>query len=305
VTWLLRALAARPSHKNTAGVIVNNHVLTPSQLRVQIDALGRSFEFIHHDDLSQRCLGRRGRPYCLMTFDDGKRSHATEIAPELERLGVPAVFYLPTRFIRNQEILWFDRYAALRKAVRTLPADLDPCLVKHLPFSTLMVRIDQECARHGVSVDVDSDDIRPMTWSDARRLSQKGFTVGAHGERHAILTLEPEAVAFEEIRRSIGEVTTELQRPCVSFAFPNGNHTTRLARHARRCGAVTVMTATPRWTTARDVLWCLPRVQLFGGFSRPRIELKLAMAAGGWLRNPDGSTRGTRAQRAVASHSSV
>ena len=43
-------------------------------------------------------------------------SNATETAPELTRLGVPAVFYVVTSFLSNGDPLWFDRYGALRRA---------------------------------------------------------------------------------------------------------------------------------------------------------------------------------------------
>src|SRR5712691_4332770 len=97
------------THKR-GGVIINEHTLTAAQTRLHVEVLSRWFDFIHHDALPERMVRPRSRPFCLMSFDDGKRSNATEAAPELERLGVPAVFYLPTRFITNErEALWFDR----------------------------------------------------------------------------------------------------------------------------------------------------------------------------------------------------
>src|SRR5919198_910154 len=107
------------------GVIINEHTPSRAELRRHVEMLGQSFTFIHHDDLPERISRPHGRPFCLLTFDDGKRSNATEVAPELERLGVPAVFYVPTRFLTDGFPLWFDRSDAIRRALGYTPPGLD------------------------------------------------------------------------------------------------------------------------------------------------------------------------------------
>src|SRR5438445_12812909 len=100
-TFLL-ALARRLKQ---GGVIINEHTLTKAQTCFHLQVLGRWFEFIRLEDLPNRLVGpaRRARqkPFCLMTFDDGKRSNFSETAPELERLRVPAVFYVATEPLTN------------------------------------------------------------------------------------------------------------------------------------------------------------------------------------------------------------
>src|SRR6266542_1896036 len=96
-------LAARQNRKPIkAGVIINEHTLTALQTHRHVNVLGRWFDFIHHDQLLDRIQRPRARPFCLLTFDDGKQSGYTETAPELERLGVPAVFYVTTRFLSER-----------------------------------------------------------------------------------------------------------------------------------------------------------------------------------------------------------
>src|SRR6185503_7152710 len=137
---------------------------------------------------------------------------------------------------------------------------------------------------------MESADVRPMSWEDARSLSRRGFGIGAHGLTHAILTREIREKACAEIELSLAKVSSELGAPCDTFAFPNGNYSPELAQHAMDCGARTVMTTEPMWTERGCPLWRLPRIQLFGEFDRTRIELKLALAAmRGILPNPDGS----------------
>jgi peptidoglycan/xylan/chitin deacetylase (PgdA/CDA1 family) len=131
-----------------------------------------------------------------------------------------------------------------------------------------------------------------MSWEEAKDLHRRGFIIGAHGLTHAILTRETRDRARAEIEQSLAIVSQELGSRCNTFAFPNGNYASDLARHAARCGADTVMTTEPMWADPASGLLRLPRIQLFGDFSRERIELKLALAAfRGMLPNPDGTGR--------------
>lgn len=260
------------------GVIVNWHTLTAQETRFQVDVLSRWFEFIHHDDLLERLLRPRARPFCLITFDDGKRSCATEAGPELARLGVPAVFYVVTRFLRDGIPLWFDRHHEIVRALGYTPPGLDLDALKRLPLAALTERLDRAYATHRVTPDTPSDHVRPMSWDDARDLMRRGFTIGAHGLTHSTLTCEPQAEAMAEIEQSIAEVSAELGA-CTTFAFPNGSYTPQLGYHALRSGIRTAMTTDPMWVDSRFPLWRLPRVQLFGEQSRATIELKLAAAA--------------------------
>jgi len=291
------AIISKARQIETTGVIINEHTLTASQTRLHVETFNRWFDFIHYDELLDRLSRPRARPFCLLTFDDGKRSNATETAPELERLGVPAVFYVTTRFLTDGFPLWFDRSDAIRRSLGYIPPELDEDTLKQLPFKILNERLDRACDRYQAPPDMECDDIRPMTWNEARGLARRGFTLGAHGLRHTILTRETEADARFEIRQSIEEVKTEIGE-CPTFAFPNGNYTKRLARYAIECGVETVVTTEPMWVDSRFPPWRLPRVQFFEGQSRVRIELKLAAAATGrLLANPDGTGRQYRKRR--------
>lgn len=284
----------RTGRASAAGVIVNEHTLDEAAVRRHVDVLGRTFEFIHHDDLLDRLSRRRPRPFCLVTFDDGKRSGYTQAAPELERLGVPAVFYLATGFVGGDAPLWFDRYEALLAALGFAPPGLDRDTVIRLPLEDVVRRLDRACDLYGVFVDMNDDDIAPMQWGEARDLARRGFTIGAHGVTHAVLTRERTGESLREIGQSMADVSRELGVPCRTFAFPNGNYTERLVRHAVACGAETVMTTEPMWVDGHARPWQLPRVQLFAGQGTVRIALKLAAASRQLLVNPDGTGRAYR-----------
>ena len=288
-------LLAMVKQAKRGGVIINEHTLTTEQARRHVEVLGRWFDFIHLDELPRRLARTGRRPFCLLTFDDGKLSNATETAPELGRLGVPAVFYVTTEFLTSGTPLWFDRQKALVRKLGHCPTGLELETLKQLPFAALNERLDRAWAQFGVSPEMASEDVRPMSWEDVRSLSRRGFTIGAHGLTHAILPRETKARAVAEIEKSLARVSSELGIRCQTFAFPNGNYNSELTEHTLRCGVTTVMTTEPMWTDACSSFSRLPRVQLFGGFTPAQIELKVALAAmTGVLANPDGSGRAYR-----------
>jgi peptidoglycan/xylan/chitin deacetylase (PgdA/CDA1 family) len=291
----LLALARRIQR---GGVIINEHTLSKAQTGFHVRVLSRWFDFITLEDLPSRLARRTGRPFCLLTFDDGKHSNFSETAPELERLHVPAVFYVTTGPVSTGSCFWFDRQEQLVRALGHCPAGLDLETLKQLPFDLLLERLERACAEYGFKPADRSDDLRPMSWEDVRSLDRRGFTIGAHGVSHAILTRETRGRALAEIEESLAKVTFELGAPCHTFAFPNGNYNTQLAQHAARWGAHTIMTTEPMWADSTVSLLQLPRIQLFGSSSRARIESKVALAAfKGALANPDGNGRRYRAVR--------
>src|SRR2546429_9834772 len=124
----------------TGGVIVNEHVLSLEQTRRHVEVLGRSFDFIHLSDLQNRIHARNKKPFCLLTFDDGKRSNATVVAPELKRLGVAAAFFVVTSSLGGHTPFWFYRHWALRAKLGTLPQGLALPVLKQLPYRVLADR---------------------------------------------------------------------------------------------------------------------------------------------------------------------
>src|SRR5579871_1178078 len=265
--------------QNARGIIINNHALSARQTEWMVELLGKWFDFIAVDELARRLEAAHGRrPFCVMTFDDGRRNNATEAAPQLLRLGVPAAFYLTTSFVDGGKPLWFDRYFALKRALGKIPAALSLAVLKQLPLQILEERLEHysECVK--LEFDPTAEHLLPMTWDQAKWLVSRGFTVGAHGVEHSVLTRETWDTAASSIRESMSIVNSRLGRACESFAFPNGNYNASLCQVARSSGARTVMTTEPMWVTSGADLWRLPRIQLFPHQTGAKITLKVALA---------------------------
>lgn len=287
-----RTLQAISSLPGARGVILNNHVQSASQMRRQIETLGPLFEFIDILDVKNRLSQKQTRPFCVMTFDDGKKINALETAPECKRLGVPASFYLITSVIGTDRVLWFDRWKQLSAAVPDLPAELHLSTLKQLPRQDAEERVEQACLKHGVDADSANPLVGYMDWDDAKALKQQGFTLGAHTVHHAIVTQEDAETARQEVTESIQELTTRLGTPCRSFAFPNGNWTPELASTAKDAGADVILTTDPTWVGPANTGPVLPRVYMKESASETYMLKKLIASRSGFLlKNPNGTGR--------------
>jgi peptidoglycan/xylan/chitin deacetylase (PgdA/CDA1 family) len=276
-----------------AGIILNYHTLSRCETLAHVEFFGRYFEFISHDELLCSLRTTRRRPFCFLTFDDGKKSNATEVAPALRELGVPAAFYIPTGFVAARDRpLWFDRVSALWAHVPDLPNEVRIDVLKRLPSRTRDARVDDACRRYGIDADMTNDHVCPMSWDDVRALHAQGFTIGSHSEWHAVLPAETLEYAKADIANSIERISVELSGPCTTFSFPNGNCTEPLALHAQGCGVATVFTTEPTWAGPNSKSLRLPRIQLFPERGTTYLAIKVAAArVPGVLGNPNGTGR--------------
>lgn len=144
----------------------------------------------------------------VVTFDDAFHSVIERALPVLEGLGVPATLFVPTDF-----------------ATEAAP----------MTWSTL---------RQWVGTQYEPE-LRCMSWDDIRRLADAGWEIGSHTCSHPDLTAVDREWAMTELSRSRALCEAEVQRSCVSLAYPFGAHdgvVVELARDAGYERAVTLGT---------------------------------------------------------------
>ncbi|HVZ21955.1 MAG TPA: polysaccharide deacetylase family protein [Vicinamibacterales bacterium] len=212
----------------------------------QLEYLSRRFEFVRLQDVTA-CL-RRGtieRPMAVLTFDDGYRNNFEVAYPVLRRLDAPATIFLATRFIDSTDMIWswrlhravthtsrreitwrserfplttiHERQGAARALKRQLKALAHPELERET--AALVEQLGDDPAR---PADPDS----PFAMLDTaaiRQMAASGLVdFGAHTCSHAILSrLSPDECRHEVVE-SIRRVKEVTGRPCVLFAYPNG-----------------------------------------------------------------------------------
>lgn len=210
---------------------------TTADLERELEALGRSFEFVSRDDVLARRLPERA---CLITFDDGLRSQFELALPVLERLGVPALFLVAALPLAEGRALRVHAIHRLRERLG------DEALLARLPVHELtpeertraeaMYGYDTPTAAHlkyalnvlGAGEAVDElldEDLSElyMTREQVRELEQRHAAVGAHSYSHRPLArLAPDELR-EDLRRNV-EVLAEVTRsPPRAISYPYGS----------------------------------------------------------------------------------
>lgn len=125
-------------------------------------------------------------PTIAFTFDDGWRDCYTQIAPQLERYGVNAMFFINPNFADAAE-------------------NNDTDYIENFTVNTT-----KSPGKH------------PMTWEQMKDLQKRGFLIGAHTMDHYCINDDD----IEELEHQIGDcrkvIEERLDIKCDCFAFPYG-----------------------------------------------------------------------------------
>lgn len=227
--------------------------------------------------VSHLFAGTLPRAALCITFDDGYRDNAQNALPVLQQLGLPATFFVTTRY-ENGGMMWNDRVV---EAVRAWPGktieldDLDlginsldggrgACLdallgrLKYLDFDR-REEITTEILRRSGSPSARL----MMDAADIGRLHAAGMEIGGHTVSHPILARLNSAAASRQIADNKSRLEAIVGEPLVTFAYPNGQPQQDFdARHLgmlRDCGYRYALTTSTGTATASTHPLQLPR----------------------------------------------
>jgi peptidoglycan/xylan/chitin deacetylase (PgdA/CDA1 family) len=216
-------------------------------------------------------------PVAVVTFDDGYQDNFTNAFPILERLNVPATFFLSFGFVDRREPFWFDRLAAAVRAWDHQP-QARSILRPQLPDALLRALqapspLAERCRAAAAALKVLSDGERqavmatlqqhldlqaqpdatsPLTWEQARQMCQSGMSMGAHSVSHAILTTQSEERAREEVTASLQGVARRIGTSVDAFAYPNGDTNEWVTSLVRNAGGKLAFTMQSRQNRPGD-----------------------------------------------------
>jgi peptidoglycan/xylan/chitin deacetylase (PgdA/CDA1 family) len=211
--------------------------ITATQLAAQLELVGRTFEFVSRDEVVDAVLGGRALPEraCLVTFDDGLRCQYELALPVLERLGVPALFFVAAAPIASGRTLAVHKIHRLREAVsddvilaelgRDPPVpprgkhaydDPDAAAVKELLAATPTRKLDALLAAAGATVGADLY----MSVDQLAALERRSG-LGAHGYSHRPLAALGPDGAREDLERgaAVLELATGRRPRVVSYPY--------------------------------------------------------------------------------------
>jgi peptidoglycan/xylan/chitin deacetylase (PgdA/CDA1 family) len=223
----------------------------------------------------------------LVTFDDGYRSCLEVATPILRAVGMPATFFVATRFVEERRLFWWERIAVMlaaarRKGLRAVSVALPPGpaspaaavafdasepraleTVGRVVKSTAGLDLERFLTALGAALDepwtVARDrelaDRLIMTWDQVRALAAAGMDVESHTRSHRVLQTVPTAELADELAGSRRDLERALGRPVRALAYPVGHS---LAGDPVLRGAVTGAGYRLGFTNATGVNTVLP-----------------------------------------------
>lgn len=184
-----------------------------------------------------------GKPWAVITFDDGYRDYHDNAYPVLQELGLPAVVFLATSFMDHGGLIWTDtvNWAAARSRVErvTLPWDFTQTVtldevdgrrrltllakrfLKDIPDTDRAHWLDRLIETLEVEKEPIGLDRQMMTWDEVRRVLP-GTDIGGHTHTHPILSQVDVPTMEQEIRLCRDRIRDETGAPPTLFAYPNG-----------------------------------------------------------------------------------
>ncbi len=245
-----------------------------------LDFLQHHFSIIPLGEAIERsAAGTLPRASLSITFDDGYADNVEVALPVLQRLGLPATFFIATDYLDGGR-MWNDTvietvrrlplgrhdFTALGLGEHALVSDEQrPALVTAL-ISGIKYLPDEQRLHVtrvlGEQVSGLPDDLM-MTTAQLRALRDAGMEIGGHTASHPILTsLEPEQ-AREDIARGKAVLEGLLGESLSLFAYPNGrrgqDYDASHAAMVRELGFSAAMSTNPGVMTRDADRWQLPR----------------------------------------------
>jgi peptidoglycan/xylan/chitin deacetylase (PgdA/CDA1 family) len=259
-----------------------------AKLERMLRFLKRRFDVVPLDTLvaDAQSRGVRFRKQMALTFDDGLRNNFEVAYPLLQKLGLPATFFVCPGLIESGRWLWNQE---ARERLRSLPpaavAELAngfgarpdvEAVVGWMKAQRLPARRRAEdalrAATRGFSPTAAQRHAFDVAgWDELRRLDPALATIGAHTLTHPILTTLSPQDAEAEIAQSRTVLEEKLQRPVDLFAYPNGDVDAEVHEVVRRHYRAAV-TVNPGFVEPGCDVHLLPRI------SAPWSTLRVALA---------------------------
>ena len=208
----------------------------------QMEMIARHYHPVALDDLVKILEGCRPVPRraVVVTFDDGYVDNCEIAAPVLNRLGIPAAFYVVVDSIAGGRPPWPIRvrhaFLSTRVAIWTDPAARRWPLGKHderlHAFEAACTHCGrlageaQENAVVAIEKQLDSAPYAPnqrlmMSWEQLRGLRKQGHVVGSHSLSHPNLAYLAKGEAEQELLTSKQKLEQQLCEPVWHFSYPN------------------------------------------------------------------------------------
>jgi peptidoglycan/xylan/chitin deacetylase (PgdA/CDA1 family) len=219
---------------------LRDNEITAQDFTMQLEVLGRFLNVLPLGQaVAQLAQGSLPRRAVAVTFDDGYADNVTVALPILQRLGVPATFFITVGFL-NGGRMWNDTITDAVSVAAGPSLDLRDLGSELFDVSTVQARRhtlasllatwkylpppqrDAQVAELARRVNGSLPPSAMMTTEQVLTLARAGMEIGAHTLQHPILARLPSAEARHEIVTSKRELEAITARDVSGFAYPNG-----------------------------------------------------------------------------------
>ena len=275
------------------GQFSHHATIRPLHFRQLIEMLlARNYDIVSMTEVAQRLkgLGRAGRKFVCLTFDDGYKDNYDYAFPICAALGVPMVVHVTTGFVRRTDPIWWLGLEQIipeidvleiseNGVIRSLPARTPGQKRKAYDHATRLLGAAprehrrQVCehlgSAYGLSF-LELTDRHALTVQMMREMQTSGLVeFGAHTISHANLLRLSADDACEEIAGSRHDLEALLRSEVRHFAFPYGRADDAGPREFALCREVGFETAvTTRmgnlFPAHRGWMHALPRLTIRG-----------------------------------------
>jgi len=223
---------------------------SPAQFEQQIAFLAEHFSFVGPAEVADFLHRKKPLPKnpVLITFDDGYKECLTVSTPILARYGAKATFFIPTQFVTERKMFWWDRFAWVLKRAKpgrfrlsyphSIELDVSSTAALHRSHKTLTDLVKKrrgldlarlhESLQEAARVELAAEDERRMidrvlmTWSDIEAMVAAGMDIGSHSHSHRVLQTLELREYDSELTGSRRELEERLNVPVTSIAYPVG-----------------------------------------------------------------------------------
>lgn len=268
--------------------------VTPEFLEETIKtAQAEGYEFISLDELYERQKNgnKSGKPYAVLTADDGYKDNRDCALPILKKYNVPLAIYIVSDYSSHEgEMWWF----ALEDIIRENSSIKNPynegqvleaitTEQKYRAFDTIywpMRRDNQHEQRKTIrkmaeDYKYDLDALTKnlvMDWEELRELNKEPLiTLAAHTKSHFAIARVSEEEGAEQIQIGMDKMEQELGERATHFSFPYGSNCAANSRdfeNVKKFGFKTAVTTRKAvlYKEHKDHMMALPRVSLNGEY---------------------------------------
>jgi peptidoglycan/xylan/chitin deacetylase (PgdA/CDA1 family) len=221
----------------------------------------------------------------VITFDDGYENNFSIAAPILKSLNLPAVFYITSNYVDNNQSTWMDNIESLIQENHVLevqvPFSSKKVICKERDQKIMFLNQVRQYLKYEPSADpyeftfdlqkqlgvttisrvCEMDQM--MSWDQAKMLHADTFTIGAHSHTHRILEFLPDNELESEIRKCVALIRKHVGISTKHFSYPEGlNHcySDRVITVLKRHGIVCSPTAEQGVNQSADDLFHLKRI---------------------------------------------